>query len=128
MKIEELNKLSEPQQRNALLAIALGYKIDYTKRCSGSDEWAFGVHPTHTANSFWLHQWAPAGDGTLMWQLAKELADFNASFEMYSCKRHKYVAYSESEQQAATYEQALITSYILCDPKGLITKWRKENE
>lgn len=106
MNISEFNQLPEPQQRKALLVIALGgsctlphYVNENIYELILDDEQIYRIY---------LRDWKPVQDGALMWRLVKEMANFN---------------YYEGELT----EQALIAAYIAADPKGLIQKWRNEN-
>ncbi len=104
----ELKKLPEPQQRNALLAIALGYPV--------AQKYTIIDNPTDFTSKVpvYILEWKPEQDGALMWRLVCELRSVVGSIgELWD--------YTESEKD-------LIIAYTDYDPKGLIAKWRKENE
>lgn len=121
----ELSKLPELQQRNALLAIALGKNVEYYggRACE----------KIHEHDCYPLDQ-QPEQDGALMWRLVCEIGRWsvyvlNAKQPSFLCEYYnKKCGFVTCTDSYDTREQALIAAYLAADPKGLIANWRKDNE
>ncbi len=115
----ELNQLSKEKQRNALLAIALGGEVAIVQL---GNYLVVVVSVDDLMHRVTLDYWQPEEDGALMWRLVCELQEYygkQASYNSYFMSAFFFACEST---------QKLIEAYISCDPKGLLEKWRKENE